>query len=95
MGKRCINSWKKAKCGGINLGICLYLVLFALLLLYGHILQPTSDISFTLSQVFFHALLKSSSHTHVGSMALPLSDDFKNTCLLFVLNVCQIVSHMY
>jgi len=68
-------------------GVFLYLVfLTLLLLLYGHImyiLQLTSNISSPLSQFFFHALLKSNSHTHVGAVALPLPDYFKNVYYFF------------
>jgi hypothetical protein len=68
--------------------VVLYLVVFALLiLLYGHImyiLQPTSNISSPLSQFFFRALLKSNFHSHVGTVALPLPDYFKNVSLLLV-----------
>lgn len=79
--------------------VLLYLVLFALLLLlYGHTIyipQPILNVSSPLSQFFFQALLKSSSLTHVGAVALPLPDYFKNVSLLLILNVCQIAPHVY
>jgi len=82
-----------------EVGVVLYLLLFALLiLLYGritYILQPTSYISSPLLQLFFCALLKSNFHSHVVAVALPLPDYFKNVSLLLVLNVCQIAPHVY
>jgi hypothetical protein len=89
---------EKAKCGNLKVRVLLYLVLFALLLLlYDHvmyILRPTSNISSPLSHFFFHAALKSNSRTHVGAVALPLPDFFKNVSLLLVLNVCPIAPHV-